>query len=58
MELMPDRQLEREGRSGGLITPAATSLGVYSDELADKGFLLGKDSGPKLAMHFGDALGV
>src|SRR6188472_3376937 len=31
---------EKEGNSGGLITPGATSFGLFSDELADKGFLL------------------
>ena len=31
--------LDKEGRSGGLITPAATSFDVFSNELADKGFL-------------------
>src|SRR6185436_2226091 len=39
MGLMPERNLEQEGRSG-LITSGATSFGLFSDELADKGFLL------------------
>src|SRR3546814_8409396 len=32
--------LDKEGKAGGLITPGATSFGLFSDELADKGFLL------------------
>jgi NADH-quinone oxidoreductase subunit B len=40
MGLMAERSLEQEGRSGGLITSGATSFGLFSDELADKGFLL------------------
>ena len=36
----PERQFEREGAVGGIITPGATSFGMYSAELADKGFLL------------------
>jgi len=32
--------LEKEGKAGGLISPGATSFGLFSDELADKGFLL------------------
>ena len=40
MGLMPERNLEQEGRSGGLMTPGATSFGLFSDELADQGFLL------------------
>ena len=41
MGLIPDRTFEQEGQSsGGIITPGATSFGLFSDELADKGFLL------------------
>ena len=39
MGLEPHAYLDKDGRSGGLITPAATSFDVFSDELADKGFL-------------------
>ena len=37
MGLMPEPNFEKEGKSGGLITPGATSFGLFSDELADKG---------------------
>jgi len=40
MGLMPEPNLEQEGRAGGLITSSATSFGLFSEELADKGFLL------------------
>jgi NADH-quinone oxidoreductase subunit B len=40
MGLIPGPNFEKEGRSGGLITPGATSFGLFSEELADKGFLL------------------
>ena len=40
MGLIPDPKFEQEGKSGGIITPGATSFGLFSDELADKGFLL------------------
>ncbi len=40
MELMPKVTFETEGKGGGLITAGATSFGTFSDELADKGFLL------------------
>src|SRR6187399_155087 len=39
MGLTPERNLEQEGRSG-MITSGAMSFGLFSDELADKGFLL------------------
>jgi hypothetical protein len=34
MGLMPEPNFEKEGNSGGLITPGATSFGLFSDELA------------------------
>src|SRR4030042_5578070 len=40
MGLIPEAQFEKEGKAGGIITPGATSFGLYSEELADKGFLL------------------
>ncbi len=41
MGLIPEAHLDKDGRSaGGIITPGATSFGVFSNELADKGFLL------------------
>jgi NADH-quinone oxidoreductase subunit B len=40
MELMPKTTFETEGKGGGLVTAGATSFGTFSDELADKGFLL------------------
>ena len=39
MGLIPGPNFEKEGRSGGLIA-RATSFGLFSEELADKGFLL------------------
>jgi hypothetical protein len=36
MGLIPEPRFEKEGRSaGGIITPGATSFGLFSDELAD-----------------------
>ncbi|HAN64585.1 MAG TPA: NADH-quinone oxidoreductase subunit B, partial [Rhizobiales bacterium] len=40
MGLVPEVYLDKEGRAGGLVGPGATSFGLFSDELADKGFLL------------------
>ena len=40
MGLIPERRFDKDGRSGGIVAPGATSFGVFSDELADKGFLL------------------
>src|SRR3989304_6350514 len=40
MGLILEPTLEKEGRAGGLIAPGATSFGLFSDELAHKGFLL------------------
>src|SRR6202158_5301876 len=40
MGLVPEVYLDKEGGAGGLVGPGATSLGLFSDELADKGFLL------------------
>ena len=39
MGLIPGPNFEK-GRNGGMITPGATSFGLFSEELADKGFLL------------------
>ena len=39
MGLIPEPYRDKDGRSGGLITPGATSFDVFSNELADKGFL-------------------
>jgi len=40
MGLIPEPNFDKDGKRGGLITPGATSFGLFSDELADKGFLL------------------
>ena len=42
MGLGPEINFEqpKEGRGGGLVTPAQVSFGEFSDALADKGFLL------------------
>ena len=40
MGLIPEPQFETEGRSAGGIITGAASFGVFSNELADKGFLL------------------
>jgi NADH-quinone oxidoreductase subunit B len=39
MGLIPEPYRDKDGRSGGLIAPGATSFDVFSNELADKGFL-------------------
>ena len=40
MGLIPEPKFDKDGRSGGIITPGATTFGTFSEELADKGFLL------------------